>query len=167
MSCCHFFRVTFIAVGGPKYQHDNGFMHVHSPYQYLILTYMWYMVAHGWNVSRGCFKDWRFCEYRNVSWGSTPDFEGSWFEILMLIMNNIQQQVLEGKSIYRRPLVYPSDLYARERSFVPVCNVMEEKWCENLTSQGLQLNKQITTNSITLSYACKCIKRQDVYRGCR
>lgn len=80
----------------------------HSPHEYLIFNQMWYVVARWWKVSRSCFKDWRFYKYLNVSWRSTPDFAGCWFEIPILILNNNQLQLLDGKGIKQQPLIYLS-----------------------------------------------------------
>ena len=98
------------------------FMRVHSPHQYIILAQIWYEAVHWWKVSRGCFKDWRFYKYLNVSWRSTPDFAGGWFEIPILVLNNNQLQLLDGKGIIQQPLIYPIGLYANERSSVVYCH---------------------------------------------
>ena len=108
-------------------------MHVYSLHQYLIPTNIWYEVTHWWKVSRGCCKGWWFYKYRNVSWRSTPDFSGCWFEIPTLILNNNQLQLLDRKGINQRLLVYPSNFYANKRSPVPVWKGMEANWCENST----------------------------------
>ena len=80
----------------------------HSPHEYLIFNQMWYAMARWWKVSRSCFKDWRFYKYLNVSWRSMPDFAGCWFEIPILILNNNQLQLLDGKGIKQQPLIYLS-----------------------------------------------------------
>ena len=51
----------------------------------------------------------------------------------MLIVNNNQLQLLHGKGIKPRSLVYPSALYAHERSFVPVWKALEASYGENST----------------------------------
>ena len=92
-------------------------MHVHSLHQYLIPTFKWCEVAHWWKVSRACCKVRRFYEHLNVSWRSTPEFLGCWFEIPILILNNNQRQLLDEKGTKQQPLVYPSALYGHGRSF--------------------------------------------------
>ena len=167
ISCSNFWRVTFVALGGQKYQHDDSVglkkMRVHSLHQYLIPTYMWYKVAHWWTISRGFCKSWRLYDYLNVSWSSTPDFAGCWFEIPILIPNNNEWQLLHGKRIKQLSLIYLSDLYARERHFVQVWKVEEMNLWENPTiflrisavvdlheGSGL-IDEQIIMNSITLT----------------
>ena len=110
-----------------------GHIHVHSPNQYLIPAQIWYEMAHWWKLLRVCCKGWRFYEYRNVSWRSMPESEGCWFEIPILILNNNQLQIVDGKGIKQRPLVYLSNFYANERSFVLAWKVMKANWCENST----------------------------------
>ena len=108
-------------------------MRVHSPNQYLIPAQTWYEAAHWWKVSRVCFKFWRVYKYLNVSWRSTPDFAWCWFEMPILMLNNNQLQLLDGKGIKRRPLAYLIDIYAHGRSFVLARKVVDVHQCENST----------------------------------
>ena len=108
-------------------------MHVHSLHQYLIPTNIWYEVAHWWKVSRACCKGWWFYKYRNVSWRPTPDFSGCWLEIPILILNNNQLLLLDGKGIKQRPFACLNNLHANERSSVPAWKVIEANRCENST----------------------------------
>ena len=140
-----------------------AFMRAHSLHQYLIPAYTWYEVAHWWKVSRGCFKCWWFGKYLNVSWRSTPDFAGCWFETPILILNNNQPRLPHQKGINQRPLIYPSDVCAHGISFVPVWKVIKANWCENymilsqisgvvdLHEESGPVTQQIITKSITLS----------------
>ena len=106
-------------------------MNVHSLHQYLIPTYIWYEVTHWWKVSQGCCIDWRFYEYRNVSWRSTPEIAGCQFEMQILIMDNKESQKLHGKGTKQRLLVQPRDIYAHEIFVVLVWTGIEMKWHEN------------------------------------
>ena len=88
---------------------------------------------------------------------------GCGFEIPILILNNNQPQLLHGKGIKRRSLVYSSALYANERYFVPVWNVIKANLYANSTilsqisavvdlrEESGPITQQIITNSITLS----------------
>ena len=139
-----------------------GFMHVHSLRQYLISANIWYEMTNWCKVSRACCKGWWFYKYRNFSWRSTPDFSGCWFEIPILILNNNQLQLLNGKGIKQRYLEYPSALCAHERYFVQVWKVMEANRYENSTilsqisvvvdlhEESALVDQQIITNWITL-----------------
>ena len=51
----------------------------------------------------------------------------------ILILNDNQPQLFDGKGTTRRSLVHPSGLYAHERSFVLVWTVMEENRYEKST----------------------------------
>ena len=138
-------------------------MFVHSPNQYLFPAQTWCDAARWWKVSRCCLNYWRFYKCLNVSWRSTPDFAGGWFEIPMFIQNNNQLQLLDGKGIKQRPLVSSSALYGHGRSFVPVWKVKEAYRCENSTilsqispvvdlhEETGTITQQIITNTITLS----------------
>jgi hypothetical protein len=42
------------------------------------------------------------------------------------MLNDKESQLLDGKGIKRQSSMYPSDIYAHERFFVPVWKVMEE-----------------------------------------
>ena len=63
-----------------------------------------------------------------------PDLAGCQFETPMLMLNDNESQPLDGKGIKRQSLLFQIDLYAHERSFVPVWKVMEENRCENFTT---------------------------------
>ena len=107
------------------------------PYSHLHITWSGSLVE----SFAECCKDWWFCECRNVSWRSTPDFAGWRFEILILILNDNESQLLNGEGIIRRELIYMREFYDHGRSFIfiPVWNVMEAKWSENLTIWSYQL----------------------------
>ena len=165
MSCCHFWRVTFIVLGGQKYQHDDSlgswtFIHYISTSFPPTCDVRWLIDGkfHALAAKVGdfiCIAMFRGGR-RQISWGC-------WFEIPILILNNNQLQLLHGKGIKQKPLVYPIGLYASGRSFVPVWKAMEANRCENSTilsqisvvvdlheESGL-ITQQIITNSITLS----------------
>ena len=63
-------------------------------------------------------------------------FDGVLIRNTMLVLNNNQLQLLDGKGIKQRSLVYPSDIHAHGRSFVPVGKVMEAIRCENSTKKS-------------------------------
>ena len=153
-----------------------GSMRVHSPNQYLVAAQTWCDAVHWWKVSRVCCKDWWFCEYmhRNVSWRSTRDFAECWFEIPILILNDNESQLLDGKGIKRQSLMKMSGICAHGRSFVPVRKVMEEisvkirrffrksRWSSTYTkSQGLWIIKQSRKQShfhrVPPTYVCSRI----------
>ena len=165
ISCRHFWRVTFIVLGGQKYQHDDSLgpcTSIHyigtlfSPsydIKWLIDGKFRALAANVGDVtSIAMFRGGR----RQIS-------PGCWFKTPILILNNNQPQLMHGKGIKQRPFVYPSSNYANERSLVPAWEVMEANWCENSTilswiSAVVDLHEesgpviqQIITNSIILS----------------
>ena len=107
------------------------------------------------NPAKVCTKEWRHT------------FAGGWFETPMLILNNNQLQLLNGKGVIWPPLTHLSDIYAHGMSFVPVWKVIEANRCEKSTillqisvvddlheESGLT-TQQIITNSITLLHSCR------------
>ena len=151
-------------LGGPKYQHDDSLDPCVSIHHISTLFPPGYDIR--WLIDgkfRGVAA--RIDDLMSI-WifrgGRCKIYEGCWFEISMLVLNNNQLQLLNWKGIKQWPLVYPSGLYAHERSFVPAWKVMEADWCEVLTilsqisvvvdlheGSGL-ITQQIITNSITL-----------------
>ena len=168
ISCCHFWRTHFIVLRGQKYQHDDCLGPCASIH--LICTLFSPTFDMRWLI---------YGKYRGVA-AKVGDFficiwmfrgsrrqisPGCWFEIPILILNNNQPQLLNGKGIKHRPLVYLSNLYANERSFVPVWKVMEANRCENSTilsrisavvdlhEESGPITQQTITNAMTLSYS--------------
>ena len=135
MSCYHFWRVTFVVLGGPKHQHDDSLgscTSIHYTSTLFPPTYDMRWLIDG-KLRALAAKVGDFTSIWVFRGGRRQNLPGCWFEIPILILNNNQLQPLHGKGIKRRPLIYPIGLYANEMSSVPVWKVMEAYWCENST----------------------------------
>ena len=104
-------------------------MHIHSLHQHIIPAQVWYEVAHWWKVSRRCCEGWWFYEYLNVSWRSTPEIAGCWFQIPILILNDKESQLLNWKGIKCRDFVYWREACVQEMLFVMAWLGTERDWC--------------------------------------
>ena len=165
ISCCHFWRVTFIVLGGQNYQHDDSWGPCTSIHYISTLfppSYdMKWLVDGKFRALAAKVGD--FTSITMVRGGRRQISAGCWFEITILILNNNQPQLPNKKGIKHQTLVYLSNLYANERSFVPVWKAMEANRCENSTilsqisvvvdlhEESGPISQQIITSSITLS----------------
>ena len=122
-------------LGGQKYQHDDSLgscTSIHYISTVFPPTYDMRWLIDGkfrgvaWKIG-GFMSIWMFRE------GRCQISPGCWFETPILILNNNQPQLLDGKGIKQRPLVYTSALYANGRYLVPVWKLMEANRYENPT----------------------------------
>ena len=165
MSCCHFWRVTSVVLGGPKYQHDDSLgscTSIHYTSTLFPPTYDMRWLIDG-KLRALAAKVGDFTSIWMFRGGRRQNLPGCWFEIPILILNNNQLQLLHGKDVKQRTLIYPIGLYASERSSVPVWKAMEANRCKNSTilsqisavvdlhEEAGPITQQIITNSITLS----------------
>ena len=108
-----------------------GTITVQSLFLYIIFAQVWYGTGQWRKVSRFSCKSWWFSRCLNVSWRSVLEFELRLLRLPLMILNDMDIQLLHGKGIKMRLLVYPSDWAGRDMYLVLACEIIEEKRFEN------------------------------------
>ena len=130
---------------------------------HIIFAQVWYETGQRRKVIRFSCKSWRFSGYLNTSWRSVLDFERRQLRLPIILWNDIDTQLLHGKGIKRRLLVYPSDCNGRHMCLVLMWEIIKADRYENPVvfleiSAAINLNKgsgpinhEVITNSISLA----------------
>ena len=85
---------------------------------HIIFAQVCYETGQWRKVSRFSCKSWWFGGYLNASWRSVLEFELRLLRLPMIVLSNKDIQLLHGKGIKRRLLVYPSDWAGRDMCLV-------------------------------------------------
>ena len=140
-----------------------GIIAAQSLLLHIIFAQVWYDMGQWRKIIRFSYKSWRFSGYLNTSWRSVLDFERRQLRLPIILWNDIDIQLLHGKGIKRRLLVYPSDWNGRGMCLVLVWEIIEANRCENPVgflqiSVAIDLHEEsrfiaegISTNSISLA----------------
>ena len=130
---------------------------------HIIFAQVWYETGQWRKVIRFPCKSWRFSGYLNTSWRSVLDFERRQLRLPIILWNDIDIQLLHGKGIKRRLLVYPSDWAGRHICLVLVWEIIEANRYENpvvflqisvaidLHEESRFIAEDLFTNSISLA----------------
>ena len=130
---------------------------------HIIFAQVWYETGQWRKVIRFPCKSWRFSGYLNTSWRSVLDFERRQLRLPIILLNDIDIQLLHGKGIKRRLLVYPSDWAGRDMCLVLVWEIIKADRYENpvvfleisvainLHKGSGPINHEVITNSISLA----------------
>ena len=108
-----------------------GTIAVQSLLLHIIFAQVWYETGQWRKVSRFSYKSWRFSGYLNTSWRSVLEFELRLLRLPVMVLNDTDIQLLHGKGIKRRLLVYPCDWNGRGMCLVLVWEIIEVNRCEN------------------------------------
>ena len=111
----HLFEVKIYRSGRSKLPPWGkiGTIAVQSLLLHIIFAQVWYETGQWRKVIRFPCKSWRFSGYLNVSWRSVLDFEQEVLRLPIISLSTKDIQLLHGKGIKRRLLVYPSDWAGR------------------------------------------------------
>ena len=130
---------------------------------HIIFAQVWYETGQWRKVIRFPCKSWRFSGYLNTSWRSVLDFERRQLRLPIILLNDIDIQLLHGKGIKRRLLVYPSDWAGRDMCLVLVWEIIKADRYENpvvfleisvaidLHKGSGPINHEVITNSISVA----------------
>ena len=108
-----------------------GIIAAQSLLLHIIFAQVWYETGQWRKFSRFSWKSWWFGGYLNVSWRSVLDFERRQPRLPIILLNDKDIQLLHGKGIKRRLLVYPSDWAGRHICLVLVWEIIEANRYEN------------------------------------
>ena len=140
-----------------------GIIAAQSLLLHIIFAQVWYETGQWRKVSRFSWKSWWFGGYLNVSWRSVLDFERRQPRLPIILLNDKDIQLLHGKGIKRRLLVYPSDCNGRHMCLVLMWEIIKADRYENpfifleislaiVLHEGSEpMNHRIITNSISLA----------------
>ena len=76
---------------------------------HIIFAQVWYETGQWRKVIRFSYKSWRFSGYLNASWRSVLEFELRLLRLPVMVLNDTDIQLLHGKGIKRRHLIFSSD----------------------------------------------------------
>ena len=99
---------------------------------HIIFAQIWYETGQWRKVIRFPCKSWPFAGYLHVSWRSVLDFEQEVLRLPIISLSTKDIQLLHGKGIKRRILVYPIDWNGRGMCLVLVWEIIEANRYENL-----------------------------------
>ena len=108
-----------------------GTIAIQSLLLHIICAQIWYAIGQCRNVIRFPCKSWPFAGYLNISWRSVLEFELRLLRLPIMFLNDMDVQLLHGKGIKRRLLVYPSDWAGRHICLVLVWEIIEANRYEN------------------------------------
>jgi len=140
-----------------------GIIAAQSLLLHIIFAQVWYETGQWRKVSRFSCKSWWFGGYLNASWRSVLDFEQELLRLPIILLNDIDIQLLHGKGIKRRLLVYPSDWNGLNMCLVLVWEIIEANRCENpvvflrisvaidLHKESWPMHHEVITNSISIA----------------
>ena len=98
---------------------------------HIIFAQVWYETGQWRRVIRFPCKSWPFAGYLNISWRSVLEFELRLLRLPIMFLNDMDIQLLHGKGIKRRLLVYPSNWNGRGMCLVLVWEIIEANRYEN------------------------------------
>ena len=140
-----------------------GTIAIQSLLLHIIFAQIWYATGQWRKVIRFPCKSWRFSGYLNTSWRSVLDFERRQLRLPIILWNDIDIQLLHGKGIKRRLLVYPSEWNGCGMCLVLVWEILEANRYESpvdflqilaaidLHEESRFIAEGIFTNSISLA----------------
>jgi len=140
-----------------------GTIAIQSLLLHIIFDQIWYTTGQWRKVIRFPCKSWPFAGYLNTSWRSVLEFELRLLRLPILLLNDMDIQLLHGKGIKRRLLVYPSNWNGRGMCLVLVWEIIEANRYENpvvflqisvaidLHEESRFIAEDLFTNSISLA----------------
>ena len=108
-----------------------GTIAVQSLLLHIIFAQIWYETGQWRKVIRFPCTSWWCGGYLNTSWRSVLEFELRLLRLPVMVLNDTDIQLLHGKGIKRRLLVYPCDWNGRGMCLVLVWEIIEVNRCEN------------------------------------